>query len=369
MISLFTAAMPRRLPILGVFLLVLLASGCVTGPRLVTPEPPPIPEGGPPVPEANEVVLSDNTQLVANTAFGHIKIEAGPGLRRVFTWNDVRRGAIMEPREKRFAGSLGIKYDGKPPVWQTAEGVTQLRYEEGQRRFENFDDAKIWMQIRRLHYTYNNSGIVVGWQQKGDTLHVELWQFYIDGKQPTVMANADDAAIDVSPLTVVPQKMKPQLVYADGHSEPYNTETASAYKGAGASTAAGASAQASNCNVFKRLFGKCPAPKPAPAPEAEASAAAAAETAPPAGNADASGKAADSTTSKKASPKKAESAPRAVIDGGTVNIRSRATTKSDVLFQAKKGDSVVIRKEEKDWRYVEFEDGRKGWVANFLLKH
>ncbi|MES1927309.1 SH3 domain-containing protein [Salinisphaera sp. T31B1] len=357
MTKVFQAAVQRRLPLLALSVIVLLASGCAVGPKLVTPEPPPIPDGGPPVPETNEVVLSDNTQLVADAPFGPIKIEAGPGLRRVFTWNDVRRGAVVEPRESRFAGSMGITYDGQPPVWQPAEGVTQLEYEEGQRRFENMDDATIWMQIRRLHYVYNNSGIVVGWQQNGDTLKVELWQFYIDGKQPTSMPNADDSAITISPLEVVPQKMAPVLVFADGHTEPYTEEAANKYKpGAGSSSPAPTS-----CNWFQRTFTDCSA-KLAAAKKAEAEAEAQAKA-----EAEAAAAAARAAAAKPKTPP-APTHPSATISGSTVNIREGSTTKSKVLFQAKEGDSVKILKKEKDWSYVQFDDDRKGWVADFLLK-
>ncbi|ERJ20693.1 Serine-threonine-protein kinase D [Salinisphaera shabanensis E1L3A] len=50
-------------------------------------------------------------------------------------------------------------------------------------------------------------------------------------------------------------------------------------------------------------------------------------------------------------------------------MRSGPGTSNDVVTQGKQGDSVVIRDEDGDWRYVEFSDGRKGWIADFLLDH
>ena len=349
MIKVYTTAITRRTPLLFLCLVSLLATGCVVAPRIVTPEPPPIPEAGAAVPESNEVVLSDNTQLVANAPFGPIKIEAGPGLRRVFTWNDVRRGVIVDPRKSRFAGSMGITYEGKPPVWEPAQGVTQLEYEEGQRRFENMDDATIWMQIRRLHYVYDNRGIVVGWQQNGDTLKVELWQFYIDGKQPTSMPNADDSAITISPLEVEPQKMSPMLVFADGRTEPYTKEAADRYSSSTAPT---------SCNWFQRTFTDCSA-KLAAADKAKAEAEAKAK---------AEAEAAERAAAAKPKAPPEPTYPTATISGSTVNIRDGSSTNTKVLFQAKEGDAVKILKKEKDWSYVRFEDDREGWVADFLLK-
>lgn len=367
----------------------LAAAGCVNGPRLVTPDAPPIPEAAGDIPSANKTVLSPGTQLEANTAEGHIKIEAGPGLRRVFDWNGLRRGAITKPRDTLYAGesSKGLYFDGKPEVWEPAKGITKLRYEEGYRDFDNIDDAMIWMQIRRLYYTYNNNGLVVGWKHRGDTLQVELWQFTIDGKKPTSLPDAHSERIDEGPLQAVPQKMYPHLVFDDGHTEPYNTETAAKYSNAhteSGSKTAESSASKSHCNWFKRLFRLCDTDTSNDTANntadseaaAKSSSAAASKSEPPAksstpstGSAAATDNAASSSAEHNAQPDKEKSEPRAEIAGNVVNIRSRPSTDSDVLLKAKQGDSVVILKKDHDWRYVKFDDGRKGWVADFLLKH
>ena len=362
--SLSAARRPVR--VCAALALLLLAAGCVTGPKVVTPEPPPVPEGGPPVPEDNEVVLSEGTQVVADAPWGRIKIEAGPGLRRVYSWRGLRRGVVLEPRQERMGGSLGIHFEGRPPVWEDADGLTEVDLEEGQKRFETVDDAMVWMQIRRLRYVWNNSGLVVGWKPHEDTLQVEVWQFYIDGEQPTSLPDADDARITTGPVEVVPQEMKPVLEYPDGRREPYEPEAAPA----DASKADDDSAPAGECNWFERLFNQCPKADTTESDDsAEPAEPAAAGGADAAESPDADGDDADSTTDDDAAqPDEPESAPRAEIDGSTVNVRSRATTDSDVLFQVRKGDSVGILKQENDWSYVEFDDGRKGWVADFLLK-
>ena len=190
-------------------------AGCATGPRLVTPEPPPIPEGGPAVPGANASVLDAGQQVVASTAAGKMKIEAGPGLRRVFSWDSLRRGAIVNARSEGFANAQnpGLTFDGTPKVWEAANGVTKLRYEEGVRNYDNIDDATIWMQIRRLYFVYNDDGLVLGWNREGDALHVELWQFLINGEKPTSMPDSHSDRITRGPLVVEPQKMYPHLVF------------------------------------------------------------------------------------------------------------------------------------------------------------
>ena len=329
-------------------------AGCATGPRLVTPEPPPIPEGGPAVPSANASVLDAGQQVVASTAAGKMKIEAGPGLRRVFAWDSLRRGAIVNARSEGFANAQnpGLTFDGTPKVWEAANGVTKLRYEEGVRNYDNIDDATIWMQIRRLYFVYNDDGLVLGWNREGDALHVELWQFLINGEKPTSMPDSQSDRITRGPLVVEPQKMYPHLVFDDGHTEEYDAAAREKYNPA-------SGAAASSCNGFQQTlngwfgwFKQCDAP--APTDEA------------------------DNTADVKPAPAPAEPAPapepkpepqneRASIKGNVVNIRSGASTNNDVKFQAKKGDSVEILKKQNDWRYVKFDDGRTGWVADFLL--
>jgi hypothetical protein len=162
-------------------------------------------------------VLKPGEQLIAKTPAGRIKIEAGPGRRRIYTWDGLRRGAILKPRTQPFPGETGkgLYFDGKPAVWAPAKGITRLRAEEGQHNFDNVSDAKVWMQIRRLYYVYNDHGLAVGWKRQGNTLHVELWQFTIGGQKPTHMPGANDAAIQTGPVQAMAQKMKPELVLTD----------------------------------------------------------------------------------------------------------------------------------------------------------
>lgn len=387
------AAPSGRSALIATLAALFLLAGCASGPRIVTPEPPPLPDGGGVVPEDNEVVLTNDTQLVADAPWGKIKIEAGPGLRRVYTWRGNRRGVVLEPREQRFAGSMGIHYEGEPPVWEPADGITKVDLEEGQRRFDNVDDALIWMQIRRLRYSYTNDGLVVGWKPKDDTLVVELWQFYIDGKKPTTMPDADDTRLALGPLTPVPQKMKPVRLYADGRREPIPDVLAPAARVVSRDEAKLKAKEASADDTeekgwFSRTFGglfgggsndqgdsdEAAGETTAQAESALQTPEAADTTGEPAANeaavassATANSDSADSTAEE---PKdKDENAPRAEIKGNVVNIRSGASTESDVVTQARKGDSVVILKEDRGWRYVKLEDEQKGWVADFLLKH
>lgn len=367
---------PLSLPIACILALTL--GGCVTGgPHLVTPDPPPIPQGGDAIPADNVAVLSDGNQIVAETAAGGMKIEAGPGLRRVFDWDGLRRGVVTHPRTESFAGgeTKGITFDGKPSVWADANGIDELKYEEGRRHFDKVDDAMIWMQIRRLYFTYTNQGLVLGWRREGNTLHVELWQFYIDGNKPISLPDAHDGDVAEGKRVVKPQTMHPHLAFKDGHTEPYDASAADQYNPSTDSSGPATAKKSSSCNWFQSLFTKCSntsaddhsAAKDAEktqTPDTSVSDSALAKD-----SSSASNGATGSTASEKTAPTPAQNAPKAEISGSTVNIRSGSGTTSDVLFQAKAGDQVEILKDNHDWRYVKFDDDRKGWVADFLLKH
>lgn len=152
-----------------------------------------------PIPEGIDTVLPEHSVLTARTAAGRIKIEAGPGSLRTFSWEDARRAVATRPREQPFTGAMkpGLHYAGQPPAWQPYQGIKRIHYEESSRNFASPMGVKIWTQIRRLYFTYNENGLAVGWKRNGDTLHVEVWQFYVDGELPDDLPGASNDAIDL----------------------------------------------------------------------------------------------------------------------------------------------------------------------------
>lgn len=188
-----------------VSVLLAVLAGCATAPA-----PKPVvtdlsdhnqpPTDAPAVPARNEVALNDGEEVVANTPAGKISISAGPGLLRTYSWGGTTRWVVMNPRQKRWAGSLGLYYEGTPPDWAPYQGLSKVDLAEGERHFETLSDAMIWMQIRRLHFVYSHDGLVVGWRPRPskDTLQVEVWQFFIDGQKPAHMPGSQDYLIRVS---------------------------------------------------------------------------------------------------------------------------------------------------------------------------
>lgn len=178
-----------------------ILAGCATAPE--TPKPKKVVKktivvpDAPPVPDYSEIVLDNGMVVSAATPEGKITISAGPGLLRSVSWDGSKRYLVPNPREKRVYGSKGIFFEGHPEGWKAHNGITRVKYEEGQRKFENVDDATIWMQIRRLHYVYTKNGLVVGWKRKPSeaTLQVEVWQFFIDGEKPEFLPESKDYLI------------------------------------------------------------------------------------------------------------------------------------------------------------------------------
>lgn len=203
----------RIAPWLGLFVAAALAGCASTKP----PQPEPVvvvqpteptrpqpPANVPPVPERNEIVLESGTKLVANTPSGKIIVTAGPGLLRTIQWDGAKRWVVTKAREQRWAGSLGIYYNGAPPHWEPYHGLSRLDYAEGQRHFDNFHEAKIWMQIRRMHFVYTGDGLAVAWERNFDehTLQVEVWQFLIDGEKPSYLPGAQSYLIRTTQTSV-----------------------------------------------------------------------------------------------------------------------------------------------------------------------
>src|SRR5699024_700110 len=56
------------------------------------------------------------------------------------------------------------------------------------------------------------------------------------------------------------------------------------------------------------------------------------------------------------------------IAASVVNIREKPSRQAAILFKARRGERVTISREQNGWQYVEFDDGRTGWVAGYLLQ-
>lgn len=141
--------------------------------------------GDAPIPAENEVVMSPGMKITAETPKGKITITAGKGLKRSYTWEGATRSVEMWPRAKRWYGSLGLYYPGPGEHWKEHKGITRAVVAEGQQHFKSVEEFRKWLADRNwIPLVYSDDGLVVGWKAADNTLHVEVWQIYINGMKP-----------------------------------------------------------------------------------------------------------------------------------------------------------------------------------------
>lgn len=165
-----------------------------------------------PLSDSVTTVLQAGSTVLAHTAAGRIKIAAGPGGLRIFSWDSAHRRVITKPRKEPFPGadSIGLHYSGTPAHWSPYKGIDKLVYEESTRTFGSPAAVRVWTQIRRLYFSYNDRGLAVGWKRDGDTLHVEVWRFYIDGHTPKTLPGADNSKVILKAASrAIPEKAHP----------------------------------------------------------------------------------------------------------------------------------------------------------------
>ena len=155
--------------------------------------------GDGPIPAGTEVVLAPGSSITAETATGAIKITAGQGLLRSYTWEGATRSVEMGARKVRWNGSLGIGWPGPGDHWKEHNGITRGVLEEGQMRFASIAAAMKWLngKGKEMPVVYRNDGVVVGFGKNLERrqINVEVWQIYINGKKPTALAGSQDAKI------------------------------------------------------------------------------------------------------------------------------------------------------------------------------
>jgi hypothetical protein len=150
-----------------------------------------------------EFAMVPGQTITATTSVGTIQIRADDWLRRSYTWEGATRSVKMWPRDERWYGSLGVYYPGPGRHWEEHHGVTRGCVEEGQQHFHSVKAAMAWLSKPAqnwMPYVYRNDGLMVGWTKvlEREQLNVDVWQILINGKKPTSLPGATDAAIRVS---------------------------------------------------------------------------------------------------------------------------------------------------------------------------
>jgi hypothetical protein len=155
---------------------------------------------------AQEIVMSQGMEIVARNSLGTIKITAGKGLERSYTWEGGTRSVVMKARKEHWGGKLGIYFPGEGQHWTEHNGVTRAVLEEAERHFHSFEEIITFLNdsTRQQYTVYRDDGLVVTWHKeigsppgKGGTLLVNVWQLLLDGKKPTAIAGSQNENITV----------------------------------------------------------------------------------------------------------------------------------------------------------------------------
>lgn len=152
--------------------------------------------------QENEIVMSEGMSITVHNSYGEMKITAGKGTLRHYTWEGAIRSATLIPRKERWNGSLGIYYPGEGNHWNKHDGITRAVLEEGQQNFSTVDEAMEWIK-KESHwgYIWRDDGLVVGWDKMtgaGGTLGVSVWQININGKKPILLPGSQNEKIIVT---------------------------------------------------------------------------------------------------------------------------------------------------------------------------
>ena len=176
-----------------------------------------------PVPASNEIVMSEGQKVTATNQYGTMTITAGKWLERYYTWDGETRHVIMEPRNPRWYGSMGIYYPGPGEHWKSNHGITRGVLEEGQMHFDTQEQALAWLKLGyNQDCVYTSDGLVVCFSKTPERkqLNVELWQIYIGGKVLSkYQCTQTDRIwlIDPDRLPDILKELNKKPVYVNGH--------------------------------------------------------------------------------------------------------------------------------------------------------
>jgi hypothetical protein len=116
-----------------------------------------------------EAVMVEGMTISFTNSHGSMTVTAGKGFERRYTWSGDTRTVIMNPRKKRWYGSLGMYnpggyIKGELEQWKEHDGIKRYVVEEGQRHFTNTTEAIEWTRRGsgtpdHLDYIYNDTGL------------------------------------------------------------------------------------------------------------------------------------------------------------------------------------------------------------------
>jgi len=158
------------------------------------------------IPE-QEMVMTKDMQISAETPQGVVKIVADDSFTRTYTWGNCVRTQTLFPRKERWYGSLGAYFPGPNPSWKFCEGIDGALLEEGQMHFNTVEETISWInsgsKFEKGSAIYNNEGLLVSFSKSihpsGNTgiLKVSVWQLYINDTKALNLSGSSNGKITV----------------------------------------------------------------------------------------------------------------------------------------------------------------------------
>jgi hypothetical protein len=139
--------------------------------------------------EYTELAMVPGMVIEAENKYGTIRIDAISKLGRRYQWDGFDETRILIPRKERFMGELGA-YDPAPsPTWEF--WYQRIVARDSILDFSSMEDMKARLNQGRavMDWVYRDDGLVVGFGRAPDRrqINVDVFQFYINGKKPTVI--------------------------------------------------------------------------------------------------------------------------------------------------------------------------------------
>jgi hypothetical protein len=165
-----------------------------------------------PLPLTTESVMTPGMSIVANTRAGMIKIRAGDGTARHYSWSTGEQTVRVLPKTDRSDnGCLGLQQTYARAYSQSFfSRLTHCRHntiacDEGQMNFSSERQAFIWLCEQCSEpFVCNDNGLCVAYRSGGDVYHeIDIFQIYIDGKKPVHFPGASNA-IQVHGIRQIP---------------------------------------------------------------------------------------------------------------------------------------------------------------------
>lgn len=154
---------------------------------------------------SNEMVMTEGMVILATTNMETIKIEAGKGFKRTFTWAGGSRSVTLWPRKERWNGSLGLYFPGVGNHWEKHDGITRAIIEEGHLYFSSLEKLLSYIDQYKdkRNLVYSDKGLFVYWEKTpgaGGTLSVKIWQLFVNGNRPSKIPGSNNNLICMSIL-------------------------------------------------------------------------------------------------------------------------------------------------------------------------